>query len=349
MIDPALLESTDPAAAAGGACEATAERALLERVGLIARGEPYEEEPLTGGVSSDIRLVRTERGSFVLKRALERLKVEAEWRAPLGRVASEAAWLDFAGSVAPGSCPRVLVFDAESFTMALEYLDPAAHRNWKAELLAGRIDVEVAASLGETLGRIHAASVSTPGLAERFDNAELFEALRIEPYFVRTAAAVPEVQTPLHEVIDELRRTRLALVHGDVSPKNILVGPHPVILDAECATWGDPAFDVAFCLTHLELKAVHLPHRAADLHQAADVLRAAYLRRVDWEHTDAATRRVDRILPALLLARVEGASPVEYLDAAARGRVRNATIEALRTGAPVRLLLHPTAGEGTPR
>ncbi len=48
---------------------------------------------------------------------------------------------------------------------------------------------------------------------------------------------------------------KIALVHGDVSPKKVPAGPRgPVFLDAECAWYGDPAFDLAFCLNHLLLK-----------------------------------------------------------------------------------------------
>jgi len=303
--------------------------AALVHLGLAEPGEDVELVPLTGGVSSDIQLARTRRGPVVLKRALERLKVAADWRAPQSRIASEAAWLEYAASVVPGCCPSVLAFDAESYTMALEYLDPATHGNWKADLLAGRIDAGFAASVGDALGRIHAASAADPGLAERFDNAELFESLRVEPYLVRTAAAVPEAADALRAIAADLRATRVALVHGDVSPKNILTGERPVILDAECATWSDPAFDAAFCLTHLVLKRIHLPAHADQLVAAASAFRATYLARVDWEPVDAAAARIDRLLPALLLARVAGASPVEYLDDAERKTVRAIAVDAL--------------------
>ena len=121
-------------------------------------------------------------------------------------------------------------------------------------------------------------------------------------------------------------------MHGDVSPKNILVGDRPVFLDAECATWSDPAFDAAFCLTHLALKEFHLPASATDLRAASDAFTAGYLAEVDWEEQTDAAARVRRIIPALLLARVEGASPVEYLGAPARARVRRVALAALVTG-----------------
>jgi aminoglycoside phosphotransferase (APT) family kinase protein len=324
--------------------DADALAAILVRLDLARPGEAIELEALSGGVSSDIWVVRTAGRTFVVKRALERLKVDADWHAPLARVASEAAWLEYAGTVVEGACPRVLAFDAQTYTMVMEYLDPAVHRNWKSELLAGRVDPGVAASVASRLGRIHAASAGDAALAERFDHADLFESLRIEPYLVRAAASVPEAREPLAEVADSLRATRVGLVHGDVSPKNILVGAEPVFLDAECATWGDPAFDAAFCLTHLVLKRIHLPAQRDALRASARAFQEAYLAEVVWEDAAAVSRRIDRIVPALLLARVAGASPVEYLDDAERTRVRRLALSALGTGEPVGALIDDEEG-----
>ena len=305
---------------------------LVADMGLIGMVEEVSAEPLSGGVSSDIWLIRAGDRAMVLKRPRERLKVAVVWRAPIDRGASEAAWLDYVAGAVPGACPRVLGYDEETFAIALDYLDPAQYRNWKTELLAGQVDAAFAGAVGAQLGRIHAASARTAGLAARFDHQDLFESLRIEPYLLRTAAAVPEAREPLAAVVESLRTTRIALVHGDVSPKNILVGDRPVFLDAECATWSDPAFDAAFCLTHLALKQFHLADRAPELRSASDAFRAGYLAEVDWEQQTDAAARVDRIIPALLLARIEGASPVEYLDTATRARVRRVALAALVTG-----------------
>ena len=303
--------------------------ATLVRLGIARGDEAVELRPLTGGVSSDIRLALTEAGPVVVKRALEQLKVSAVWRAPRSRVGSEAAWLQYAGSVVPRSCPQVIAYEADTYTMVLEYLEPASHPNWKAELLAGHIDASFAAALGDNLGRIHSASTVEPDLAAHFDNGELFETLRVEPYLVRAAVAVPQVGEALHAIAADLRASRIALVHGDVSPKNILAAERPVFLDAECATWGDPAFDAAFCLTHLVLKRIHLPQHAAALRAAAMSYRSAYLARVDWEAADGVAARIDRLVPALLLARVVGASPVDYLSDVERGTVRELAVAAL--------------------
>lgn len=308
------------------------DRALLVRMGLSGATEDMEFEPLTGGVSSDIRLVRISGRTVVLKRALTKLKVEADWHAPIERGLAEARWLAYAATVVPDAVPRVLATDDDTFAIALEHLPADRYPNWKSALLAGDVDPQVAAAVGQVAGRIHAASAAASDLAADFDNQAMFESLRIEPYLRRSAAAVPEAADALAEVISLLEAPGRALVHGDLSPKNILIGPtSPVILDAECATWSDPAFDVAFCLTHLELKAVHLPAHAAALRESAAALRAAYLAEVSWEEPADIDRRISRILPALMLARVAGASPVEYLDDAARTQVRSGTIAALNS------------------
>ncbi|HEU5223364.1 MAG TPA: aminoglycoside phosphotransferase family protein [Candidatus Lumbricidophila sp.] len=305
---------------------------LLEHLGLIAAGDRPKLTALIGGVSSDIWVVDDGSRTYVLKHAREQLKVAADWHAPVDRGEAEAAWLAFVAEHVPGAAPTVLAYDEETFAIALEFLDPAKFANWKTLLLSGTVDVAFAGAVGRSVGRIHAASAATPGLAEQFANQELFEALRIEPYLQRTAAAVAEASDAVNDVIAGLRATQVALVHGDMSPKNILVGDRPVILDAECATWGDPAFDAAFCLNHLVMKAIHLPDHRVALLDAAAAFMAAYLAEVNWEAPDAIEARIDRVLPALLLARVAGASPAEYLTADDQAVAKRVAIESLNSG-----------------
>jgi hypothetical protein len=168
----------------------------------------------------------------------------------------------------------------------------------------------------------------------RFATDDNFDALRIEPYLRATARAHPDLREQLDSLASVTSGTHLAVVHGDVSPKNILLGPDgPVLLDAECAWFGDPAFDLAFCLNHLLLKAARMPRHATELRSAAQALVEGHLRHLDWEPPGRFDRRVAALLPALALARVDGTSPVEYLDAAQRQLVRT-------TGRT--LLRHPT-------
>lgn len=291
---------------------------------------------LTGGVSSDIWLVTCGATRLVLKQPLAELRVADVWHAPLDRSRSEAAWLQVVGALVPNACPRVLAFDAERCLLALEYLEPDDHRLWKAELLEGRVDVETARAVGGLLGRIHSGSAGRPELASRFAHDDLFDALRIDPYLRTLAERHPVVCEALDDLVATTTGTKLALVHGDVSPKNILLGPDgPVLLDAECAWWGDPAFDVAFCLNHLLLKCLlHIGESQEQLHQAARAFVQSYAAHVDWEEPDLTLGRVGRLLPALLLARVDGRSPVEYLGPAAQERVRRFALPRILQSPP---------------
>lgn len=298
--------------------------AALADAGLIDRAAGFAIEPLTGGVSSDI--VRVESGGrrFCVKRALAKLKVAADWRAPVERNRSEVEWMRVAGAIVPGAVPAVLADRSGEGWFAMAYLEPDDHPLWKAQLRDGHIDPEFAARVGATLVRIHAGTAAMPGIAERFATDHIFHPIRLEPYLAATAARHPDCAARLGALIEQTAGHKRALVHGDVSPKNILAGPAgPVFLDAECAWWGDPAFDLAFCLNHLLLKCVWRPHWTARYLESFDRLARAYLGGVDWEDVSGLEARAAGLLPGLFLARIDGKSPVEYIESESdRERVR---------------------------
>ncbi len=267
--------------------------------------------PLSGGVSSDIWRVETPRGPICVKRALAKLKVDADWFAPIGRNAFEVAWFEAVAAVVPDAVPRILAHDPVRGLFAMSYLDPDSHPVWKSELAAGRTDPAFAEAVGATLGRIHAATYRDDAVAAAFETDEIFQAIRLEPYLLATAEAHPDLAPQLRALAATTADTKIALVHGDVSPKNILCGPDgPVFLDAECAWYGDPAFDVAFCLNHLLLKC--LWNRTAwDGYKACfhDLCQGYAGTAPD----DEILRRAAALLPGLFLARIDGKSPVEYV------------------------------------
>lgn len=303
---------------------------IFEALGLVAPGETVRATALAGGVSSGIYRVDLASGSYCLKQALPRLKVAKEWNVPVERVFAEIDWLRTVGRIVPGHAPRVLGQDDASKCFVMPFLG-AQHRNWKAELLAGRVQPAVAGAVGEVLGRIHAATADDATLAARFATDDNFYAIRLEPYLVETARVHPALADTLLATVARTAGTRRVLVHGDVSPKNILVGPEgPVLLDAECAWFGDPAFDVAFCLNHFLLKAAHLPARTADLMASYRAFTQAYFAQVQFEPAAALEGRVAALLPGLTLARVDGKSPAEYLSEPRRDTVRRAAIQLLR-------------------
>ncbi|MFC4505191.1 MULTISPECIES: phosphotransferase family protein [Streptomyces] len=287
---------------------------FLTAHGLAGPGEAARWTPLAGGVSSDLWRVDLPGRSLCVKRALAKLKVAADWQAPVSRNAYEWAWMRFASRHRPDSVPELLAHDPEAGLFAMAFLPPEHYPVWKAQLLHGEVRVPTAAAVGALLGTLHAASAGDAALAAEFATDDNFHALRIEPYLLATAAAHPALSDTLQGLADRTATTHLALVHGDVSPKNILVGPMgPVLLDAECAWYGDPAFDLAFCVNHLLLKSLVVPERRPQLLLSARALTEEYVRCVDWEPRPALESRAASLLPALLLARVDGKSPVEYL------------------------------------
>lgn len=290
-------------------------RGALVRMGLAATGQLILGTPLTGGVSSEIWRADLSSGPVCVKRALPKLKVAADWRVPVERSRYEVAWMRAATAISPGAAPPVLGEDPETFAFAMTFLEPDRYPLWKARLLAGQVSAELAGKVGGILGRIHAASANRENFATAFRTDENFYAIRIEPYLIAAAEKHRDLESALGKLASTTANVRRVLVHGDVSPKNILAGPSgPVFLDAECAWFGDPAFDLAFCLNHLLLKGIVVRFARGDLKRAFDVLRSAYLSAVDWEPADELEARTARLLPGLMLARVDGKSPVEYLQ-----------------------------------
>ncbi|MEO8487125.1 MAG: aminoglycoside phosphotransferase family protein [Betaproteobacteria bacterium] len=280
--------------------------------------------PLDGGVSSDIWRVETPTSTFCVKRALARLKVAADWQAPVERNRSEVAWFRAAARIAPDAVPAILGDDPNAGAFAMSWLPPERYPVWKALLRDGTIEPASARAVGDVLGRIHAATADRAEVAEAFATDAVFHAIRLEPYLEATGRAHPDLAGRFAALVATTAATRRVLVHGDFSPKNLLIGPSgPVILDAECAWFGDPAFDLAFVLNHLLLKGAWRPALRARALDAYAALVEGYRARVAWEPWAKVERRTAALLPALLLARIDGKSPVEYLtDERDRDRVR---------------------------
>jgi aminoglycoside phosphotransferase (APT) family kinase protein len=296
---------------------------FLVDAGLIERGDDTLWTPLAGGVSSDIWRVDAGGKSWCVKRALAQLKVAAEWKAPVERNAFEWDYMQVACAIAPGQIPHPIAHDPARGLFAMAWLAPDRHKLWKSELLAGRVDPADAAAMGDLLGRIHAATARDSTLPARFATDASFHALRIDAYLLATARAHPDLAALIEPIAAQTAHTKRVLVHGDVSPKNIMLGPDgPILLDAECAWFGDPAFDLAFCLNHLLIKRLVVAGAADALAASFDAFASAYLAHVDWEAPAALEARAAALLPVLALARVDGKSPVEYLDEAQRRMLR---------------------------
>ena len=297
---------------------------FLERAALVKPGETMKWTPLTGGVSSDIWRVDLPGRAICVKCALPQLKVARMWHAPVERNSFEWAWINFAARYCADNVPVPLACDAAQGIFAMSYLDSAHYPNWKRLLLDGTIDAAIAGRVGAIVVRLHAASAGSATVAAAFLSDAIFHAIRLEPYLLATATVHPDIADTLRSLSARTASTRIALVHGDVSPKNILVGPRgPVLLDAECAWYGDPAFDAAFCLNHFLLKCVARPAHTGEYFACYRAFAGAYIDGVTWESREAIEARIATLLPALTLARIDGKSPVEYLtDEGTRQQVR---------------------------
>ncbi len=306
--------------------ETLTERGFLDRI-----GEPVFER-LTGGVSSDIWTISRGGRRLVVKRALAKLRVAQEWLAPVSRNAAEARYLAVAHAILPDAVPDVMLHDEAAGLFVMAYIPPDTAPVWKAQLLKSEVDPAFAGAVGRIVGQIHDATAGRPEIAEQFDNGQSFHALRVSPYLEATAQRHPDLAGRILDISRTTAETRLCLIHGDVSPKNILAGPEgPILLDAECATFGDPAFDLAFCLNHLLLKGVRVPEAAA-LEASFAALTEGYFAAAGIADRTGTEGRAAALLPALFLARIDGKSPVEYItDDADKELVRRVAAEFIRS------------------
>jgi 5-methylthioribose kinase len=305
--------------------------AYLRARGAIQRNEQPEMTTLGGGVSN--RVVRVQRNhgeAWVLKQALSKLRVSVDWFSSPKRSHRETlalTWLNELGV----NVPRLQFEDDEHHLIAMDAV-PEPHENWKVMLLAGRVEMSHVEAFAQMLADMHRKSRTRLVEIERtFGDTSFFESLRIEPYYLYTAEQVEPARQFLINVADDTRANRLCLVHGDYSPKNVLVHKGKlVLLDHEVAHFGDPAFDLGFSTTHLLSKAHHLKQHRARFREAALLYWDVYWNRLGKQPwTEGLEDRAVRSILACLLARVAGRSPLEYLTGAEKDRQRAVTVELM--------------------
>jgi tRNA A-37 threonylcarbamoyl transferase component Bud32 len=276
--------------------------------------DDIEITPLTGGVSSDICLIIDKKNRFVFKQAREKLIVKDEWHADVSRNVTEQNFIDYMQTHIPGSVPKMLYRDEDRGFFIMEYLgDP--FKNWKNQLLKGQWDPQTVSIASDLLSKIHRLSYDDKSVKGLFDTTNNFLNLRIEPYLITTGNRHPSLKKEFYNEADRLLICREALVHGDFSPKNIMVKSDTIkLLDHEVAWYGDPAFDLAFFLNHLYLKTLYHHNSMDQLPDLPEIAWNVYSKNTGSKSMIPIGKRFGKLLLMLMLARVDGKSPVDYLS-----------------------------------
>ncbi len=288
---------------------------LRSRGSSAVADDAWTVRQLTGGVSGAVFSAFDGRERFVVKQSLDKLAVDDDWSAPRERILNEARALDLLGEIIPTHSPTVLDVDPETLTLTMEHA-PSDWTDWKGELLSDAVDAPLTRRLGEALATVHAATANAAWSIPPDDGAAGFLALRIEPFHHTVAERMPEFRVQLLGIAERILDTRECFVHGDFSPKNILVAPPGAdrgfwIIDDEVAHRGDPVFDLAFFLSHLALKRIRATD---DVKPLFDQAARAFVEGYQDIRGDIDSSALSQQIGALVLSRIAGRSPVRYLD-----------------------------------
>ena len=267
---------------------------------------------LGGGISNVVLLVEAGEQSFILKQSLSQLRVKDKWLADRSRIFREMeSLIDTASFLPKGSVPEVLWADKANYLFAMSAVSGLC---WKNELMAGRLDSAIAARAGSFLGGLISETWASDPLRVKYGDLTAFEQLRIDPYYRTIAARHPDVRAQVLSVIEEMALQRFCLVHGDFSPKNILLsGDRVTLIDFEVVHFGDPSFDAAFCLSLLLLGWFYQPALRKERQQVARAFFDALRTTLPPQAVSFFEKATLRHLGCLMLSRIDGKSPVEYL------------------------------------
>ena len=316
-------------------------RAFVEQTGLARSGDAATWTPLTGGVSSDIWRVDLPGRSICIKCALPQLKV-AQAVARAGRAQRVRMGVD------------QLRREALSGQRADAARERRRARHFRDELSrtcrATRCGSACCSTASRMLPSRRAVGVDHRAAAcgkrrRRRDCERLRAPMRS---FTRSASSrtcsrrprgIPRSPRALRSLAERTATTRIALVHGDVSPKNILLGPRGP---------GHPRRGMRVVRRPGVRRGVLPQPFPAEMRRQAGGRETATCAATPrsptriwpastWEPRAAIEARIASLLPALTLARIDGKSPVEYLtDERDRQRVRRAAA-ALIADNPQRL------------
>lgn len=292
---------------------------FLQEQGFVSDNTPIEIQSLGGGVSNKVLMAKWDEDCLVLKQPFSNLDVDEDWPADVTRVHNEAAAARAYRDILRTAdhqmrIPEVKLENKDRNIIAIECA-PTPAKMWKSELLSGYVDADIATSVGQALGLVHVHAAENSDLQTEFNSKRPFKQLRVDPYHRTVAERHPDVADIIESEINRILSIDRTLVHGDYSPKNVLVNrannqSEPWILDFEVAHWGDPAFDTAFMLNHLFIKSVYNQRKFGEYIGAVRSFWKGYCSACNWDIEQQTVTE----LGILMLARIDGKSPVEYIE-----------------------------------
>lgn len=269
---------------------------------------------LEGGVSSDVFKVKTKKKLYCIKRSLPKLRVKKEWLADTKRIKFEYLWLKHCKKIIPNSIPNVYKFSSKNHYLILEYLNENKYKNLKEEFLRKKIDYKIIIKISKDLFKIHKNSTSKNIKKKFSDNSKNFYDLRLDAYFNEVARVHPKLNVKIKKITNNYKINSSTLIHGDFSPKNMLVYNKTIkYIDAETCNYGDPAFDLVYFANHLLIKSIHIPQKKHHFINSYKIFFDTYLGSLELSKRNIFFERCVEMIPIMLLARVDGKSPVEYI------------------------------------
>ena len=280
----------------------------------ISNNKILKYSRLKGGVSSEVYKVVTKKNIYCIKRSLKKLLVQKEWIVDQNRIYYEYLWLVHCKKILKQNVPVIYDFNKEENYIIMEYLDNTKYKTLKELYFEKKINFSTIKSISKHLYKIHSLSndVKTMKIFRR-NNQNFFD-LRLDPYFNEVARVFPELNDKVKQINKSYRENSSTLVHGDFSPKNILIGKNRILyLDAECCNYGDPVFDLVFFSNHLLIKSMYFESKKKEFLEAFKIFYNHYLKNFNKKNKINYLKRIIDMIPIMLLARVDGKSPVEYI------------------------------------
>ena len=270
---------------------------------------------LTGGVSSEVYHVKTIKNNYCIKRSLKRLLVKKKWIANTNRIKFEYLWLKHCQNILKRNIPNTYEFNNKKKYIVMEYLKTSQYKTLKQLYFNKIININTIRSISKHLYKIHSSSSNYKTKKTFEGNYKNFYDLRLDPYFNEVGRVYPKYKGYIKKINENYIKHSNTLVHGDFSPKNILVGKNKIIyLDAECCNFGDPVFDLVFFTNHLLIKSIFFKDKSQEFIKLYISFYKEYLSNLSTKNFNSYIDRIIKMTPIMLLSRVDGKSPVEYIN-----------------------------------